>query len=212
MKIESEVVLLPGVVGQIETTIDKPSQQRQGYVAVCCHPHPLHGGTMGNKVVYTASRSFAGLGILSFRFNFRGVGESEGAYAEGQGEQQDLVAVVNWVQRELPECKLLLAGFSFGAYISAMQAKSLSADMLVSIAPPIGRIEYKGFAPPNCPWLVVQGDEDELVDADQVEDWVNGLDQSPELHRLPETTHFFHRKLVNLRRIVEQFTIKSLEL
>ena len=120
--------------------------------------------------------------------------------------------MVKWVRKSYPQSRLLLAGFSFGAFVSAMQANDLSADMLVNIAPPIGRIEYKGFVPPECPWLVVQGDDDELVDADQVEDWVTSLDDSPELHRLPETTHFFHRKLVNLRRIIEQFTIGSLEL
>ncbi len=205
--------MLSGAVGQLEAIIDKPSESvSEKYVAVCCHPHPQHGGTMGNKVIYTASRSLAGLGITSIRFNFRGVGKSEGEYDDGVGEQDDLKAVVGWIRQEFPDFQIIFGGFSFGAYISSLQAINLGCRLLISIAPPIGRIEFVGFDRPNCPWLVIQGDEDELVDANKVEEWLNGFQEPAELHRMPAASHFFHGKLVELRSIVESSVRRILDL
>jgi len=222
MRIVSEGFELPGEIGQLEALLDKPKEQKDGcqkvayqndsYIAVCCHPHPLHGGAMGNKVIYTASRTFAGLGIPSVRFNFRGVGNSEGVYSEGIGEQQDLISVIDWVKSNYPNRKLLLAGFSFGAYISAMKSSKLDSDLLISIAPPIGRIEFVDFVPPKCPWLIIQGDQDELVDVDEVENWVNSFEQPPEFHRMIDASHFFHGKLTDLRSVIEAFLKDKLNL
>ena len=215
MIIASENRQLPGCViggkrGELEAIIDESSEENRDFVAICCHPHPQHGGAMGNKVIYTASRTLAALGIVSIRFNFRGVGKSDGVYADGIGEQDDLKAVVTWALHQYPHRKILLAGFSFGAHISAMQAAGLNASLLVSIAPPIGRIDFNGFERPNCPWLVVQGDDDELVVADQVADWVNEFENKPEFFRMPATTHFFHGKLAELRAIVSEFAQNQL--
>jgi len=212
MRVVSEDVLLPGKVGLLEAILDKPKEQKDGYIAVCCHPHPLHGGAMGNKVVYTSSRALAGLGIPSLRFNFRGVGNSEGSYSDGIGEQQDLAAVAKWTGENYPNRKLLLAGFSFGAYISAMQSFRLNCELLISIAPPIGRIEFIDFVPPECPWMVIQGDQDELVDLDKVESWVDSFKSPPEFYKMSDASHFFHGKLTNLRSVIEAFAIKSLNL
>jgi len=215
MIIASENRQIPGSIidgkqGELEAIIDKPPEENLHFVAICCHPHPQHGGAMGNKVIYTASRALASLGIVSIRFNFRGVGKSDGVYADGIGEQDDLKAAVIWALGEYPDRKIILAGFSFGARISAMQAVALNASLLLSIAPPIGRIDFNGFERPNCPWLVVQGDDDELVVADQVAEWVNEFENKPELFRMPATTHFFHGKLTELRAVVSEFTQNQL--
>ncbi len=213
MKIHSENTLLTGAVGRIEAIIDSRQEAtNQDYIAVCCHPHPQHGGAMGNKVIYTASRTLAGLGITSIRFNFRGVGKSEGVYADGIGEQDDLQAVVKWVKQKYPNLKLILCGFSFGAVITSLQAIKLSSSLLIAIAPPIGRVEFTGFNQPECPWLVIQGDEDELVDAEQVAKWSNSFSPRAQLDRMPDASHFFHGKLVELRSTIETFVSQALTL
>jgi len=206
MQVHSENTMLAGVVGKIEATVDRRiDATNNGFVAVCCHPHPQHGGAMGNKVIYTASRTLASCGVTSVRFNFRGVGQSEGEYADGVGEKDDLAAVVEWCNQKYHQRKLILCGFSFGAYISALQAESLAADVLISIAPPIGRVEFTDFKQSNCPWLIIQGEEDELVDANKVKSWVEQFSRSPEFILMPQAAHFFHGKLPALRETIESF-------
>jgi alpha/beta superfamily hydrolase len=214
MQITSENTIINGAVGAIEVIIDSIgsplSTNDSDYVAVCCHPHPQHGGAMTNKVIYTASRTIAGLGIVSLRFNFRGVGKSEGSYAEGIGEQDDLAAVVTWAKKQYPNKRLILAGFSFGAYISAMQSSQLCCELLISIAPPIGRIEFTGFKRPNVPWLVIQGEQDELVESSRVRNWVAEFENTPQLESMSGASHFFHGKLVQLREVINQFCISNI--
>ena len=111
-----------------------PAETNTQFIAVNCHPHSLHGGTMTNKVVHTVSRSIASLGIPSLRFNFRGVGGSAGEYDEGKGEQSDLVAVVEWMQTEYPDSKLLLSGFSFGSFVSAFAANNINPELSIVTA------------------------------------------------------------------------------
>jgi len=164
MKIISKEVNISGPVGNIQAIIDIPAQINAKFISVNCHPHSLHGGTMTNKVVHTVSRSIAGLGIPSIRFNFRGVGESAGEYDEGKGEQDDLMAIVDWMKHEYPNAKLLLSGFSFGSFVSAFAANKFEPELLISVAPPIKRISFEGFERPSCTWKVVMGTEDELVD------------------------------------------------
>lgn len=212
MRINSEKLMIPGAVGQLEALLDQSEQPQKNYLAICCHPHPQHAGTMTNKVIHTASRALAGIGINSVRFNFRGVGASEGDYANGIGEQADLVAVVNWARQKFPKQHLVLVGFSFGAYITALQANSVKPDALISIAPPVGRIEFTGFQRPSCPWLIIQGEQDELVEAKAVLDWAESFEQPPELVSMPETSHFFHGKLVALRESIEEYCVRQLEL
>jgi len=211
--------MIPGASGQLEAILDQVSEtsevpsvvnQNNQLMAVCCHPHPQHGGAMGNKVIYTAARSLAGLGIPSLRFNFRGVGKSAGQYDEGQGEQQDLIAAVDWMRQQYPEHDLVLAGFSFGAYISALQAANLKAKCLISIAPPVGRMDFSSISQGAPHWLVIQGDEDELVDFEKVKNWVKHLDNKVELNLFAKASHFFHGRLLDLRQCIEDFVSQRL--
>ncbi|HEX7128839.1 MAG TPA: alpha/beta fold hydrolase [Rhodanobacteraceae bacterium] len=195
---------LPGPAGRLEvaTCAAKPGEARAGTVVIC-HPHPQHGGSLRNKVVTMLERSLRESGLDTVRFNFRGVGESEGVYDEGDGESGDLVAVAQWVRRVHPHDALWLAGFSFGSYVALRTARSLAADALITVAPPVGRWDFAGVAMPECPWLVVQGEDDEVVEPQAVFDWVETLDPQPTLVRMPETGHFFHRRLMDLRGAVK---------
>lgn len=197
-------VLLPGPVGVLETAVEFPevADARRG-IAVVCHPHPLHGGTMHNKVVTMLARSLRELGLIVVRFNFRGVGESAGEYDEGRGETLDLLAVAEWVRRHRPDDAFWLAGFSFGSYVALLGARHLPIKQMISIAPPVGRWDFSAALAPPCPWLVVQGEDDDVVDPQAVYDWIDAMDDKPALVRMPETGHFFHRRMMDLRGAIK---------
>ena len=196
--------MLDGPGGRLETISDVATRSgaRQG-VAVVCHPQPEQGGTMHNKVVTMAERALRESGLDTVRFNFRGTGNSTGAHDQGQGEGDDLAAVVAWVRSVRPGDALWLAGFSFGAYVTIRNAVRLHAGALISIAPPIGIRPLEGVPLPTCPWLLIQGEADEVVDPQAVFDWVAGLKQPPEVIRMPETGHFFHRRMMDLRGAIK---------
>ncbi len=197
---------LAGPAGQLEVNTDAPGADhaRQG-TAVICHPHPLEGGTMHNKVVTMLERALRESGLGTVRFNFRGVGASEGEFDHARGEGDDLAAVVEWVRRVQPHDDLWLAGFSFGSFVALNNAARLDAAALITVAPPVGRDDYDfdTLTLPTCPWLVVQGEDDEVVEPQAVFDWIDALDKKPTLIRMPETSHFFHRRLLDLRGAVK---------
>ena len=197
----SSPLTLPGPAGTLELVIDVPEGEVTPLplTVVLCHPLSTEGGSMHNKVVTMAARSLRELGATTVRFNFRGVGESSGTFDHGNGERGDLLAVAAWVREQRPQDDLWLAGFSFGAYVSLRSTAEIQPDALISIAPPVGRWEFEKIVLPTCPWLVIQGDEDEVVDPQAVYDWIDTLKQKPELVRMHGTSHFFHRKLVDLR-------------
>ncbi len=198
-------VLLLGPAGVLEVAVDTPEADvaAMPVVAIVCHPLPTEGGTMHNKVVTMAARALRELGATTVRFNFRGTGGSAGSYDEGIGEVDDLRAVAAWVRAGRPDAALWLAGFSFGAYVSLRAAKALSPAVLLSIAPPAGRWDFDAIALPTMPWLVIQGDADEVVDPQAVVDWLAHSKARATLVRMPDTSHFFHRKLIDLRGAIK---------
>jgi alpha/beta superfamily hydrolase len=195
---------LRGPAGKLECVADvpDPAHERRGTIVIC-HPHPLHGGTMHNKVVTIMERSMRELGLRTIRFNFRGAGGSEGEHDEGYGETDDLFAVTEWVRRTRPNDELWLGGFSFGAYICHRAAQNLALGQLISIAPPVDRYEYSKLQHPNCPWLVVMGDEDEVVALEDVICWIDKLDPRPDFLVMEQAGHFFHRRLMDLRGLLK---------
>ncbi len=202
---ESGPVTLAGPDGPLEAHVEWPEDgaPAQPVTAIVCHPLPTEGGTMHNKVVVMAARSLRELGATTVRFNFRGTGGSGGLFDHGDGEVDDLRTVAEWVRAQRPGTHLWLAGFSFGAYVSLRAAAALKPDALISIAPPAGRWDFARIEPPGCPWLVIQGEQDEVVEPQAVYDWIDGLKHPPELIRMPETSHFFHRKLMDLRGAIK---------
>ncbi len=195
---------LDGPAGSLEALVEGPPAAPRA-VGVICHPHPLHGGTMHNKVVHTLARALLGLDGVTVRFNFRGVGRSEGAFADGLGELEDALAVCRWAREQFPDLPLALAGFSFGAAVALAAATREKPCALVTVAPPVGRLLDQEIAVPAVPWLIVQGDADELVDCEEVLRWVNTLEPGPEVAVLSGVDHFFHGRLLELRDIVSTF-------
>jgi alpha/beta superfamily hydrolase len=202
---------LPGPAGALEVCVDLPDPAEAcSGVVVVCHPHPLEGGTMHNKVVTMLARALRELGLTTVRFNFRGVGLSQGSYDNGRGETLDLLAVAQWAQQAHPERQLWLGGFSFGAWVSLLGARDLPVAQLISIAPPAGRWDFSAVQAPTCPWLVVQGEADEIVAPKAVYDWLEKLGANPILVKMPDTGHFFHRRLMDLRGAIKNGVRRNL--
>jgi hypothetical protein len=198
-----EALTLDGPAGRLEALLDTPPRPLAAAIGVVCHPHPQHQGTMLNKVVHTLSRALNDLRIPAVRFNFRGVGASEGAYADGLGETDDVLAVAAWATARFGGADLWLAGFSFGAAVAIRAAMSTSCAQLITVAPPVARmarlLDGKG---PACPWLLIQGTADEVVAAGDVQEWARTLEPPPDLVLLPDVDHFFHGRLTLLRDTV----------
>jgi alpha/beta superfamily hydrolase len=190
---------IAGPAGALQLVEERPEHEVRA-VAVVCHPHPLDGGTLKNKVVHQLARTFVELGAVSIRFNFRGVGASEGQFGHGEGELEDLAVVVGWARERWPGRPLWLAGFSFGAAMVLRGAERLAPDWLVTAAPAINYLPARSPLPAGVPWLLIQGADDEVVPAAQVLDWVDALPQRPRLTLLEGTGHFFHRRLNDLRQ------------
>jgi alpha/beta superfamily hydrolase len=204
-----ERLTINGPAGGLEAVLEEPRSDPQGgdpvgggRFAVLCHPHPSFGGTMDNKVVTTLGRAMHDLGVPSLRFNFRGVGASQGSFDAGVGETDDAQRIAEWGASRWPRRTLIIAGFSFGAYVALRLAQRLPASHLVTIAPPVAMFDFSSLHVPACPWLVVQGDADDVVDPRRVIGWVDELVPRPKLARMPGAGHFFHGRLVELRGIV----------
>jgi hypothetical protein len=202
---KAENLFIDGPAGRLEALLESPRDGEAAGSAVVCHPHPEHGGTLQNKVVHTLARAFVTKGLSTLRFNFRGVGQSEGEFDEGQGEVRDALAAVQMMKGRGGDKELWLAGFSFGAAIAIRAAADARANGLVSVAPALSRVLHEPGPQPDCPWLIVQGDQDDLVNVADTILWVNRLKPGPELQIFEETGHFFHGRLVKLRHAVESF-------
>lgn len=202
---KSEEFFIDGPAGRLEAVCETPPGVDLDGAVVVCHPHPQHGGTMHNKVVHTLARAFHRLGFAVLRFNFRGTEKSEGHFDEGVGELDDAMAAIDWMRAKHPHSPLWLAGFSFGAAMAVRAAGRTGVDGLISVAPAVSRFASGLATQPRCPWLIVQGDEDELVTVDETIEWVNGLQPGPELLVLPGAEHFFHGRLIDLREAVMDF-------
>jgi alpha/beta superfamily hydrolase len=216
----AERLAIEGPAGVLQALVETPLTE-QGEppgapaFAVVCHPHPLFGGTMDNKVVYTVARAFQQLGAPAIRFNFRGVAASSGSYDEGRGEGEDALAVIAWARRRWPGTPLWLGGFSFGGAVALRIAELAGPQRLVLVAPGITRLERADFdaaraAQPACPWLIVQGDADEVVPTPAVLAWaaerrpLPGVAR-PEVNLVPGASHFFHGRINELREAVLAF-------
>lgn len=186
-----------GPAGKLELIYAKPHEAFPAW-GIVCHPHPLYGGTMHNKVVTTLIKTFQSLNLATVRFNFRGVGQSAGQFDQGIGELADLMTVIDWAQQEIQK-PIWLAGFSFGAYIALKAATQLNITKLVTIAPPVQHFAVDDLAPILCPWILAQGEQDDVVSPRAVLEWAEKRHPQPTILRFPEAGHFFHGQLTELR-------------
>ncbi|MGD8174610.1 alpha/beta hydrolase [Marinimicrobium sp. ARAG 43.8] len=211
-------ITIDGPAGILEASVRAGDEAgplaHQELAAIVCHPHPQHGGTMKNKVVTTLARVYRDLGIDVVRFNFRGVGGSEGSYDKSIGETEDLLAVHHWLLEQRPGFQRLLAGFSFGSAVAARAAYALDVPPrhLLLVAPPVERYDYDRDGRFPCPVGVVQGGADDVVVPEGVVNWTRGHLQSPcELLYYPEAGHFFHGQLTSMKLDVTELVQRQLE-
>jgi len=200
-----ERVEIPGPAGVLQVLVDVPEGAALDRFAVCCHPHPLQGGTMDNKVIHTVARTFNELGVPTIRFNFRGVGTSAGAFDEGVGETEDALAAVAYGRERWPNAALWLGGFSFGGAIAVRAAATTHPAMLVTVSPAVTRLDVSNVVVPACPWLVIQGDADDVIPPQAVLEWAESLQPPPTVQVLEGAGHFFHGRLHDLRETILAF-------
>lgn len=200
MNSQTQKTSCPGPAGALECALDAPAGAPVG-LAVVCHPHPLFGGTMDNKVVQTVARALLALGWSTVRFNFRGVGQSAGSWDDGRGEVEDALAVV--AHHRQPSQPLLLAGFSFGGYVAAEAAmrlpEALRPQRLLLVGPSTEKQQLP-VVPEDT--VVIHGESDEVVPLSATMAWAQP--QSLSVIVLPGVGHFFHGQLGWLKRVVTQ--------
>jgi len=208
-------IFIFGPAGPIEAMIHQGDETghfaARDLLVIVCHPHPVHGGTMDNKVVTTLMRTYRDLGIHVLRFNFRGVGKSEGSFDNAIGEVDDLSAAITWVKQNFPQVSLLLAGFSFGSSIAAQASYQVDGlQHLTLVAPPVERYSYDRAGQFPCALAVIQGDKDERVIAEGVYAWVGGLLSPAELLRYPDAGHFFHGYLTQMKKDLTELLLRQI--
>ncbi|MRS98344.1 alpha/beta hydrolase [Ralstonia pickettii] len=207
MNVHTEERLIPGPVGQIDLSIDQPDTALRG-LALIGHPHPLFGGTKDNKVAQTLARTFVGLGYATVRLNFRGVGKTEGTHDNGIGEQDDMLAVLDWMRTQtewsadVATLPLALGGFSFGSFVVSQVARRLAeagtpAERLALVGTATSRWDV---APVPADTIIIHGEQDDTVPLIDVLNWARP--QELPVIVIPGADHFFHRKLHLIRQLI----------
>jgi uncharacterized protein len=193
-----------GPAGKLETVLAGPNSECRHGIAIIAHPHPLYGGTMDNKVVHTLFKVLFELGFITVKFNYRGVGKSEGSYGDGLGETEDVIAVVEAIREQFDtgpnKLALLLAGFSFGGAIQAHVAKIINPESLIMVAPSVDHLQAPSVSSYAKRVLIIQGDQDEVVPLKAILQWA--APQDLPIVVVPGAEHFFHGKLNIIKRTV----------
>jgi len=194
----AERLIVAGPAGDIEVVVDAPAATPLRGLALVCHPHPLQGGTLDNKVVHTLAKTFHAMGYVAIRFNFRGVGGSAGSFDEGIGETEDALAVLRHARSRFGEAlPVALAGFSFGSFVQTRVASQVKPEGLVLVGPAVNRFQVE-HVPPET--IVVHGEADDVVPLADVFAWARP--QELPVVVFPGCGHFFHGRLLQLARVV----------
>jgi len=203
-------VIFNGADGRLEGRF-VPGPSERAPIALLLHPHPQHGGTMHNKVVYTLNQAFLKIGYATMRFNFRGVGRSQGSYGRGEGELQDAASALDWMQQNNPNAaSCWVAGFSFGAWIGMqLLMRRPEIDRFIAVAPPANVFDFTFLAPCPSSGLIVQGDKDEVVPEESVVKLVDKLakqrDIKVDYRVIKGANHFFSERLDKLEAMVSEY-------
>lgn len=200
---ESRNLFLAGPAGRLEAILWSPSAGAARMAAVVCHPHPLFGGTMHNKVVYQAAKALDALGLPVLRFNFRGAGMSEGKHDRGEGERGDVRAALDFLAAEYPGIPLLLAGFSFGCWVGLRAGcEDARVTSLIGLGAPVNNADFSYLKECGKPKLFVQGGKDQFGDAEKLRSLVNSLPGENKLVVVENADHFFAGKLNELHAAI----------
>jgi hypothetical protein len=190
---------LPGPAGTIETLLQEREGVAPGAIALVCHPHPLYGGTLHNKVTHRLAATLFDLGATVLRFNFRGVGRSEGTHDRGRGELQDTLALLDWLRRRHPAAEAWMGGFSFGSWVASRAAASEPAvRRLVLVAPPVHTQSFDEMRTCPVPKLVIQGTADEVCKPENLARVFPTWAEPKRLETVEGASHFFDRRLGEL--------------
>jgi alpha/beta superfamily hydrolase len=205
---EESTFLLPGPAGNIEmlTVPSHPDKASRAAIAIICHPHPLFGGTMHNKVVFQAAKALDSLGIAVLRFNFRGAGLSEGRHDHGKGEVDDVRTALEFLADEFPETPLLVAGFSFGCWVGLRAGcEDARVGKLIGIGAPVNNSDFSYLLRCAKPKLFVHGSNDEHGDVEKVRQLVASLPGENELTVVDRVDHFFTGRIEELGKVIREW-------
>ena len=195
MSTRLESLTLPGPAGGLEAILQHREGVTPEVTAVVCHPHPLHGGTLHNKVVHRVAATLHELGAAVLRFNFRGAGRSEGQHDEGRGELEDARAALRWLEERYPRARRWVAGFSFGSWIAARLAASEPVERLILVSPPLQRSDFESMRESPVPKLVLQGTQDDVCPPYELEKEFPFWREPKRLILVEGASHFYDRQL-----------------
>ena len=195
MSTRLESLRLPGPAGALEAVLHRRAGDHPEVTALVCHPHPLYGGTLHNKVVHKVASTLHELGAAVLRFNFRGAGRSEGTHDEGRGELEDARAALRWLEGRFPAARRWVAGFSFGSWIAARLAAGEPVERLILVSPPVGRSDFGALRESGVPKLVLQGTRDEVCRPEELQREFPTWREPKRLVLVPQATHFYDRQL-----------------
>ncbi len=208
-------IIIPGPEGRLEARYQKGKDQRSP-ICLVLHPHPRQGGTMNNKIVYNIFHAFKNIGFATLRFNFRGVGKSQGSYDNGVGELTDAAAALDWLQNENPTAQnTWIAGFSFGSWL-ALQLLMRRPEIagFVAVSPPANLYDFSFLAPCPASGLIIQGTDDKIVEAEQVSELADKLNKQKNLKvvykKLIGADHFFKNELDDIQDVITKYVRKSI--
>jgi uncharacterized protein len=207
-----ERLTLAGPAGDLEALLEWNPQWSPRLLSLVCHPHPLYGGTMHNKVVFRAAKAAVSCGVPALRFNFRGVGQSQGKFADGLGEREDALAALRYLVNRFPNLPVAMMGFSFGSVVAlAVGSAQAEVNSLVGIGVPVGSADFGFLQRVRKPKLIVQGTPDTFGPRAKVEALFASLEEPKSLHFVEDVDHFFTGKLVELQSAIEEFLRGILE-
>ena len=201
---------IAGPAGRLEALLQEHETRDHSIAALICHPHPLYGGTMHNKVVHRAAAVLHALGAAALRFNFRGAGHSAGRHDRGEGEFEDARAALGFLTERYPQARRWLAGFSFGAWIvSRLAAAETGIERLILIAPPVLNSSFDGLDSLSVPKLVLQGTDDDICPPAALREQFRRWAEPKKLVEIPGATHFFDRQLGALAEAMHEALSES---
>jgi alpha/beta superfamily hydrolase len=198
-------IVIPAGDVQLEVILREPQEPLQGAVVVC-HPHPVYGGTMDNKVVYRSAKAAVETGLAALRFNFRGVGRSTGQFDQGLGEQDDTVAAIDWLEKKYPDRPLALMGYSFGSWVG-LRVGCLDPRItaMVALAPPLNLYDFEFLTRNEKPTRFIVGTRDEFCSIEKMEQLERKLPSSSSLHRIDGAEHFFTDHIEAIQSLIRDF-------
>jgi alpha/beta superfamily hydrolase len=197
--------MMPAGAVQLEALLREPRDAVRGAVVVC-HPHPVYGGTMDNKIVYRAAKAATEAGFAALRFNFRGVGRSTGQFDRGVGEKEDVTAAIHWLEDKYRSLPLALIGYSFGAWVG-LQVGCLSPNIkaLIGLAPPLDLYKFDFLISNSRPSLYIVGTRDEFCSLENINRLETRLPTTSSVSRIEDAEHFFANRVEEIEVLIANF-------